>query len=206
MRPEDKKLLDKCVALPPGALIELYGDFTAESPEWAVIPASAIRIQAREGQINEAFLPLLGLCLSHAPDPCAAVHLAKALAAYGRAGQLGAPEIIRRARDIHVTDDAWFWILDSFIWTLGYVGGEEAAAYVEALRAEKTPKVHASDSVYDGNLSAEERGEHHARTLTEVGALIAKDDAGKWTRRMTDLVIVDDKAEEPKPLSPWMTR
>jgi hypothetical protein len=206
MRPEDKKLLDKCVALPPGALIELYSEFTTDSPEWAVIPASAIRIQAREGRINEAFIPILGLCLGHAPDPCAAVHLAKALAAYGRDGQLGAPEVIRRARDIHVTDDAWFWILDSFLWTLGYLGGDEAAAFIAELQAEKTPKVNASDSVYDGKLSAGERRDIHAASLTQVAELIAKDDAGKWTTRLTDLVIVDEQAEEPKTLSPWMTR
>ena len=114
--------------------------------------------------------------------------------------------MIRRARDIHVTDDAWFWILDSFLWTLGYLGGEEAAAFIAELQAEKTPKANASDTVYDGKLTAEERRAKHAQSLEAIAALIAKDDAGRWTTRLTDLVIVDEEAEEPKTLSPWMTR
>ena len=66
--------------------------------------------------------------------------------------------------------------------------------------------MNASDSVYDGKLSADERRALHGKSLSAIAGMIAKEDAGRWTSRMTDLVIVDDQAEEPKTLSPWMTR
>jgi hypothetical protein len=200
-------LVDKCRKLDAEENLAVYAHLLGdeELKHEAAIPARALRDKARAGDLDAPYVPLLTIALVDAPNYTAFIHLAKALAAFGRQAEKAASYVVERLEAVQVTNDRRFWVLDSGLWVLGYLGGDVARSFVAALKAEKPSRVMRSRSVYEGALKDEQREEMFARTLDEVLALIDGDDPGTWRDKKTELgVAVQEDA--PKKLSPWMTR
>ena len=106
-----------------------------------------------------------------------------------------------------------FWVLDSALYALGYMGGEAAQKYIHEVAALKPTLVEKSNSVYSGSISAEQRSKLHGLTLKNVLAMVDMEDAGRWDKKMTSLKRKKSEEGEQaskKPagggLKPWMTR
>jgi hypothetical protein len=205
MASESGSILDRCRALDVNAVLALYADMLAEENHDASLPALVLRDKARAGEVDEEIIPLLVVALVDAPNLATFTHLAKALAAFGRKAQSGALYVVDRLQQIAVTNDRRFWVFDSGLWTLGYLGGEHARLFLEELAAEKNPRVLHSKSVYRGDLDDKARAAIFKRTVEEALAMIAKDDAGEWRDKKTEMGTTESKAE-PSRIAPWMIR
>ncbi len=179
-------VLGSCAALPWRALLALYADLATDSPDHATWAAIALRNKARLGELPESVIPILALCLRDAAAPGAVVNLAKALAAFGREASIASPFLIERIRQLHVTDDELFWVLDGCLYALGFIGGKDAPAFLEELgRLPVSPAIRAG-RVYQGELTVEDRTEMFKRALEKVGRMLASD-PGCWRGRATKL-------------------
>ncbi len=173
-------LVDEVRRLSPEKAFRAYLELCDTAPDKAQVAALALRDKARAGELPDDCVALLDTCLAEAPDSVCAAHLAKALAAFGRRAQPAAPTLCARIRDLHVTDDVGYWILDGCLFALGFLGGAAAKALLDALDAEAPSRAVRSDSVYDGELSREERGRRYADALARVRALVEQRDPGVW--------------------------
>ncbi|MBL8955919.1 MAG: hypothetical protein JNK82_34410 [Myxococcaceae bacterium] len=180
------KRLKQLVALSTDELCTLYLDLVDSAPGQAQVAALGLREKARAGGIDSEQVSLLEACLLCAPDLSCVVHLAKALAAFGREAQGTVPALVDRMRPIQVMDDTTYWIFDGCIWSLGYLGGDDAVAMLDELLAEKPARVTAQVG-YQGRLSKAHREKHWVRTLNEVRARAAAPDAGVWREKKTKL-------------------
>jgi hypothetical protein len=197
-------LVDAVKGLSPDDAFRMYLKLAAETPDKAQIAALALRDKARAGEISEALIPLLAQCMVEAPDDNCLVHFAKALAAFGRKAEVAGEALVHRTGNVRVVDDTSYWILDGCIWALGYMGGAHATAFIDRLEAEKPSRAIRSASVYQGEMTVEDRGKRWAETLVGVRALIAQDDPGVWREKKTTL-----KPKSPKPTAskkPWTVR
>jgi len=188
------KRLKELAALSADELCTLYLDLVDRAPQQAHVAALAVREKARAGGVEPAQVPLLEACLICAPDLSCVVHLAKALAALGREAQSAVPALVDRMQSIQVTDDTLYWILDGCTWALGYLGGDEACARLDAWRAEKPARVVAQVG-YQGRLPRAHREKHWAKTLEVVREKAAAADAGVWREKKTTLQPQQDDGE-----------
>ena len=198
-------LVTRCRALEPPALIALYGELASEDPHATVIPALALREKAREGALDEDFVPLLVALLVDAPNLATFTHLAKALAAFGREAQMASPYLVEKLRGLQITTDRRFWVMDSVLHALSYTGGEAAKAFVDELASEQPPRVMRSKSVYAGELDDEARMKGFEETMSSVRERLEDESGAKWNEKVTTRESVVKK-EAPKRTAPWMTR
>ncbi len=208
---QGEDLLERCINADFKVNLYVIKELLNDAPEKVALPALALRQQAREGKLPDDLIPVLAHLAGGAPTDAAFVHFTKALAAFGRSAAPATPHVIFRLQNTFVTNDQSFWVLDSAIYALGYMGGDEAKAFITELQGEDPSRVLKSKSVYKGTLSDDQRAAIHERTLTKVAEMLGKDDAGKWDRKMTSL-----KRKKPEPkkknepagggLKPWMTR
>jgi hypothetical protein len=133
------------------------------------------------------------------------VHLAKALAAFGRAGGAGAGVLGAKIKELTVTDDTEYWILDGCVWAVGYLGGLDAAKVITDLEMETPSRAVRSQSVYQGSLSKEQRAEKYAAALAGARALIEGPDPGGWREKRTTLTQ-QKKKSPPAKKTPWNVR
>ncbi len=209
---DGEALLQKCIDADFKVNLMIIRELLTEAPEKVALPALALRHQARQGKLPEDIIPVLAHLAGGAPNWASFVHFTKALAAFGRQAADAAPHIIFRLQNLYVTDDQMFWVLDSALYALGYLGGEAAEKYLAEISAQKPSLVEKSNSVYEGTITAEQRAKIHELTLNNVTAMIAMEDAGKWDKKMTNLKRKksDDSKAASKPagggLKPWMTR
>jgi hypothetical protein len=200
-----REILARLEAQPPDDVFHLYLDLVADAPDKAQVAALALRNQARSGALTAARVPLLAACLRAAPDAASLVHLAKALAAFGRKATGSSIDLVERLDPILVTTDCDYWVLDGCLWAMGYLGGEAARRFVEKLSVEKPSRAVRSQSVYEGRMSEAERAGRFAKTLAEVRALIESSDPGTWRSKRTDLEQQATKAKRGR-RAPWTVR
>jgi len=207
MSDTDAALISKLAGLSGEAVLAVYADLLGdeELQHGATLPAQVLRDKARAGELDANFVPMMTIALVDAPNLAAFIHLAKGLAAFGRAAQNASPYIIERLEQVQVTTDRRFWVLDSGLWVLGYLGGATARTFVAGLKTEEPARVMRSKSVYEGELKHSARAARFVETLDKVLALIDGDDPGGWREKRTDLGAVANQAA-PQKLSPWMTR
>jgi hypothetical protein len=180
-------LIAELVAEPPEDVFRLYLALVQQDRERAQMAALALRDQARAGRIEERLVPLLDACLFEAPDSACVVHLAKALAAFGRRAQSAAPTLADRVRELHVTNDTDYWILDGALWSLAYLGGDVARRVLDELAAEEPSRAERAQSVYQGAMTREARARRFAETLRGARALVDGADPGPWREKKTAL-------------------
>jgi hypothetical protein len=196
----------RLVALPPDTLLYLYGDMLPQDPHGAASVARALKDRARDGAFDddkETAIALLVFCLCDAPSPATAFHLAKALAAFGREAQVGAPYVVDHVLTCHVVDDESFWIFDGLLYTLGFLGGPAAKAMVDAVGKDDPPRCAKKTAIYTGSLTLEVRRAHHAETLENVRAML-NTDPGPWRGKRSRL---ERKAPAQKaPQGHWLAR
>lgn len=186
-----EKQLKQMAALPADELFTLYLDLVDGEPELAHVAALGLREKARAGALSAEQVPLLESCLICAPDLSCVVHLAKGLAAFGREAQSATPALVDRVRTMQVMDDTAYWILDGCTWALGHLGGDDARALLDELRAEKPPRV-VAQVAYEGRLPKAHREKRWAQTLEQVRAMVDAEDAGKWRTKKTKLQQLQD--------------
>jgi hypothetical protein len=180
------ELLESIRGLSPEEAFRLYLDRT-HSPEGGTAHvALGLRDKARAGELDgfEGAIPMLEAFLADAPDAETALHLAKALAAFGRAAQSAVPALLEQLAEMRVVDDVTYWAFDGCVWALGYLGGDMARACLDEIAAESPSRAAASRSVYEGALGDEER-ETKLRAAI-LGALALCDDPGdpRWRQAM----------------------
>lgn len=199
-------LVTRCEKMPPEALLALYREGLAQKePGPCELSARAIRQQARAGTFPDTYLPVLVACYQDAPTLEAGHHLAKALAAFGRAAGMAAPYLIDHIRGLHITDDRTFWVLDGTLHALSYIGDGRTVAFTNELAEQSPLLVSASKSVYRGKLSDEEREAIFFDTLETIADRFESDDPGVWRNKVTSLAPTDDD-DGKEGLKPWMTR
>jgi hypothetical protein len=196
-------LIAEITALSQEEALRLYMKLSIELPEKAEIAALGVRDKARAGQIDAAMIPLLAQCLADAPNDVCVVHLAKALAAFGRKAQIASGALVEKTAEIRVTDDASYWMLDSAVWALAYLGGPEALAFVDKMKREKPSRALKSRSVYQGDMNDADREKRFQETLDGARALISGPDPGTWREKKTSLKPKKGKGSKA-PKKPWM--
>src|SRR6478736_2798179 len=82
---------------------------------------------------------------------------AKALAAFGRKAQSASPTLIAKLREIRVTDDATYWVLDGGLFALGFLGGKDAFKFLAELAVERPSRAVRANAIYAGELTKEQR-------------------------------------------------
>lgn len=190
-------LIAELTAQPPEDVFRLYLSLVQQDRDRAQVAALALREQARAGRIEARLVPLLDACLYEAPDGASVVHLAKALAAFGRKAHSAAPTLADRVRELHVTNDSEYWILDGALWSLAYLGGDTARHLLDELADEKPSRAGRSQSVYQGKMTREAREQRFAETLKGARALVDGADPGPWRDKKTNLKPQKRAAEAP---------
>lgn len=181
------ELIAEMVATPPEDVFRVYLSLVQQDRDRAQVAALALREQARGGRIEARLIPLLDACLYEAPDGPSVVHLAKALAAFGRKAQSAAPTLADRVRELHVTNDSDYWILDGALWSLAYLGGDAARRLLDELDAEVPSRAGRSQSVYQGAMTRQAREQRFSDTLKGARALVDGPDPGNWRDKKTTL-------------------
>ncbi len=201
------RTLQACLKQPPEACFILYGDLIDSQPTAAHVPARALREHARAGRMTSEHIGPLLVALSSATDPSCITDLAKALAAFGREAQPAVPFVVEKLMAVNVLDDESFWVFDSLLFVLGFLGGEEAVAAIEAIKAESPPRVLRAKDLFRGEWDAEIREELFNSTIDRVARMAKKENfVGGWANKQTDHEVDDKPAEPPPKMSPWMTR
>jgi hypothetical protein len=204
-------LVQEVAQLSPERAFRTYADLLVQSPGQAQLAALALREKARNGELPDECIPVLDACLKDAPDATCVVHFAKALAAFGRQAQSAAPTLADKIRELHVTDDVGYWILDGALFALGFLGGPHARALLVDLANEQPNRAVRSDSVYDGDLARADRDKRFHECLERVHALIDQKDPGVWREKKTALVQQEPASPDKQaPRGPskksWMVR
>lgn len=181
------ELIRELTAEPVEEVFRLYLSLVQQDRERAHVAALALRELARGGRVEARMVPLLDACLYEAPDSACVAHLAKALAAFGRTAASAAPTLANRVRELHVTNDTEYWILDGALWSLGYLGGDAARRLLDELAAEQPVRALRSQSVYQGTMTPEARAKRFADTLAGARALVDGADPGVWREKKTAL-------------------
>ena len=184
---EAKRIVAEVMELSPPDVFQLFLNLSENAPDKAHFPALALRELARGGQLGDDAIPLLVACLHCAPDRASVIHLAKALAAFGRRAQAGVEPLLAQLGELEVDDDIAFWVFDGCLWALGYLGGEVAQDYVATLAMAQNSPVATDDLLYRGTLSLAEREERFDKTLSGVEALLEQEDPGVWREKKTTL-------------------
>lgn len=179
-------------ALPVEDVFRLYLSLLQQDRDRAQVAALALREHARGGSMEPRFIPLLDACTYEAPDGASVVHLGKALAAFGREAASAATTLADRVRELHVTSDSDYWILDGALWAVGYLGGAAARTLLDELEAERPARVVRSQSVYQGRMTPDARARRWAETLSGVRKLIDGPDPGVWRDKKTTLKPLKD--------------
>ena len=203
------KSLAACMAQPPEVSLLLFGELIESYPSGAHVPARALRNHGRAGALEERHLAPLVTCLAMSQDPSSIVDLAKALASYGRAGQVGAAFVVRHLDELNIVDDETFWTFDSLLYVLGYLGGDEAKECLARVRDEVPPRPLRAKDLYRGEWDEEARAAQFSSTIARTNRMAAIDDSefvGGWTEKLTDATAAKTAATEKPKLSPWMTR
>lgn len=182
-----RKAVDEILTLPVADVFQLYLNLSEDAPQKAQYPALALRDLARTGQLDEEHVPLLVACLTCATDRASVLHLAKALAAFGRRAQDGVEPLLSHLDALEIDDDAAFWIFDAGLWALGYLGGEAAQDYVASLQMAHRSRVATDDLMYKGQMTLDERERRFDQTLSGVEALLEQEDPGVWRDKKTSL-------------------
>src|SRR5687768_98010 len=117
-------------------VVFLYMSWMKCAPERTRYAAMALREQGRLGRLEPAHIDVLAAAVALAPDLLCVGELAKALATFGRRAQTAAPALICQLRGARITLDAEYWAFDGAIWALGYLGGIDAAGFLDKLAAE----------------------------------------------------------------------
>jgi hypothetical protein len=197
-------LVDRCLALPWQATLKLYSELLTESPRDCAYPAFALRERARAGDLPDEAIGVLVVALVDAPNNPTTTHLAKALAAFGRKSASAAPYLIEKIREMPVTHDIAFWNYDGCLHALGYMGGKEGEKFLAEIQALDPSPVLRSKTVYDGDISDDDRQKIFERTLEAIAKRMADKDPGTWAKKRTTMSAVD--SEKKGDLKPWMTR
>jgi len=201
-----KALLDGLKSQGLRANLAVFLEFAESSPEQSWIPASALRILAREGELSDEAIEPLSQALSLASEHDAFMHRAKAVAAFGRRANAAEGVLIDRLENMTITNDEQLWTFDSALHALGFVGNAPALAFVLKLKEESPSKVARSKSVYKGSIALAERERRYKASLHDVEERIRSEDPGGWTKKRTDKRYDGSEDVAPKKLSPWMTR
>ncbi|OGQ10857.1 MAG: hypothetical protein A2138_06435 [Deltaproteobacteria bacterium RBG_16_71_12] len=181
------ELIQELTKEPPEEVFRLYLSLVQQDRDRAQVAALALRELARGGRIEARLVPLLDACLYEAPDGPSLVHLAKALAAFGRKAASAAPTLADRVRELHVTNDTEYWILDGALWSLAYLGGDAARRVLDELVEEQPSRAVRSQSVYQGSMTREARAQRLAETLAGAKRLVDGPDPGVWREKKTTL-------------------
>ncbi|MBI1949037.1 MAG: hypothetical protein HYS27_25335 [Deltaproteobacteria bacterium] len=181
------ELIQELIREPPEEVFRLYLSLLQQDRDRAQVAALALRDQARAGLIEARMVPLLDACLYEAPDGPSVVHLGKALAAFGRKAASAAPTLADRIRELHVTNDTEYWILDGALWSLAYLGGDAARRLLDELADEQPARAVRSQSVYQGTMTREARAKRFTDTLIGCGKLVGGPDPGAWREKKTTL-------------------
>ena len=204
MNQDTRKLLEQMCAHGFAANLNVLVKYNENTPQDAWIPASAIRILARRGDVPDEAIDALIAVFDATQEMAAQVHLMKALAAFGRKASDAEISILSFIAELHITNDEVFWAFDSALHVLSYVGEELTRSFLEILDEEAPSRVLRSDSVYVGELSANERADWYTKSLATVFEKIESTDPGTWTKKMTSHQIPEGEAVSK--ISPWMTR
>ncbi|HEY4221495.1 MAG TPA: hypothetical protein VGO62_09135 [Myxococcota bacterium] len=188
MDAEQAALVDQVRGLPADRAFRVYTELLEKSAGHAQLAALALRDKARAGELKEDHLPVLEACLLTAPDSACVVHFAKALAAFGRKAQASAAILIEKTREIRVTDDVQYWILDGCLFALGFLGGPDVLGFVAELAVERPSRAIRAHAVYTGEMTRDQREERFRQALIRVHDLVAQADAGTWRDKRTTLV------------------
>ncbi len=180
-------LMQELTAQPAEDVFRLYLSLVQQDRDRAQFAALALRDLARAGRIEVRLVPLLDACLYEAPDGPSVVHLAKALAAFGRKAASAAPSLADRIRELHVTNDTDYWILDGALWSLAYLGGDAARHLLDELDAEQPSRAGRSQSVYQGTMTRAAREQRFAESLAAAHRLVDGPDPGTWRDKKTTL-------------------
>lgn len=180
-------LIQELTAQPAEDVFRLYLSLVQQDRDRAQVAALALRELARAGRIELRLVPLLDACLYEAPDGPSVVHLGKALAAFGRRAASAAPTLADRIRDLHVTNDSDYWILDGALWSLAFLGGDSARRLLDELDGERPSRAGRSQSVYQGRMTREAREQRWAASLAGARKLVDGPDPGTWREKKTTL-------------------
>lgn len=180
----EDEILQRCMELEWRALIRLYGEIQQDQPELVTIPALALREKARSDELPLEVVPILIACMLDAEPTTAVAHLAKALAAFGRAAVLAAPHIADLVKHMPVTNDAIFWTYDGCLHALGYVGDESYIDLINHLASRHPPPV-CPKGVYDGAIPDDDRKMLFTETLDRVRELLQRKDGEGWKAKRT---------------------
>ncbi len=192
------ELIQELTREPPEEVFRLYLSLVQQDRDRAQVAALALRELARGGRIEARLVPLLDACLYEAPDGPSLVHLAKALAAFGRKATSAAPTLADRVRELHVTNDTEYWILDGALWSLAYLGGDAARRVLDELIEEQPSRAVRSQSVYQGTMTREARAKRFAETLAGAKRLVDGPDPGVWREKKTTLKPQKRAPEPPR--------
>jgi hypothetical protein len=181
---------DPCVVrlrdLPVEETLWVFVNLVERDPERADVAALALREQGRAGRLLPEHVGALTSALAVAPNPLCIGHLAKAVAALGRAAAEAAPILVDHVASMRVTDDVEYWSFDGCIWALGYLGGPAVAPCLAKLEAEKPSRAVRSQSIYRGVMPKEARQKQFLSAIEGARALLAQADPGTWrTRKIT---------------------
>jgi hypothetical protein len=149
-----------------------------EAADGGAAPAAlGLREKAAAGELDSfaGAIPILEACLPASPDDETLLHVARALAAFGRRAQSAAPALVVRMAEVNVVDDITFHVFEGTVRALGYLGGDFARDYLAEIAAESPSRAAASSSVYQGALSEAEREAKLQRALAESQALLEVD-------------------------------
>ncbi len=203
---EAPDLVARCRDLPAEALCALFVEGLQKKHDATCeVAARALRDKARAGALDDDTWPVLVACLVDAPTLRSALHVAKALAAFGRRAGPAAPYLIERIRAVLVTDDESFWALDGMLHALSYVGDGRNVTFTNELAAQTPSVVMVSRSVYRGALGDDDREAMFYDTLEDVADRLESDDPGTWRTKTTRLAAAGDD-DAGGGLKPWMTR
>ena len=199
-----RDLISRCKELDWRELLWLYRDLGKDDDELTAVPAHALREKARAGELPDEVMPILIACLVDARSGSTICHLAKALAAFGRDAGAGAPYLAEKINDLHVTDDVSFWNLDGCLHALAHLGGETVAPLLDELETRQPSPVTRAGSVYQGQITEEDRRLIFSDTLERVRAMASDPALEPWRDKRTDRAAEVQEARGK--MAPWMTR
>lgn len=168
-------------------LLAVSSKLLAEESPFLSIPLRKLRDKARQGEVPTEALPVMVTCLMGTDDPQAIAELAKGLAAFGRAANIGAAVLAIKLEHMTVLDDADFWAFDGALNALGYIAvtPSDVEPILRKL-CERLPIIKAG-VLYQGTLEKEEREQHFLMTIARIQDMLAAQESSVWREKKTDL-------------------